>query len=85
MVPDADENTADGHLSFNGQNTAVPAPSSLAPSEKPLSIIILSVEEHESGFDLIMHVIELDFLHSLLEIRPVSSHTTLFGYEYLVR
>lgn len=80
--PDADENTADGHLSFNGQNTAVPAPSSLAPSEKPL-YNYFKVEEHESGFDLIMHVIELDLSNPLLEIRPVSSHTTLFGYEYL--
>lgn len=83
--PDADKKTADGHLPSNEENSTVkPAPSSVTPTpiEKPL-YNYFTVEEHQSNFDLSMHVVELDLSNPVLEIRPVSSHTTLFGYEYL--
>ena len=81
----------DGHNLCNEQNsgepispsTATPRPSP-TPSAKPEPIYkYYSLTESKPNFDLSMHVLELNLSNPELVFRPVLSHKTLFGYEYL--
>lgn len=81
----------DGHYSSNEQNdgepvatpavTTVPGPT---PSKKPESVYkYYNITENKPDFNLSMHVLEIDPSNPDLVFRPVLSHKTLFGYEYL--
>lgn len=81
----------DGHNSYNGQNTETPIVSvtptpepciTPVPEPKPL-YNYYNLTESNPDFDLSMHIIEIDPSNPELVFRPVLSHKTLFGYEYL--
>lgn len=87
ICPDADnKKPADGHSVSDGENkdsapeTGTPSP--LPDPQEPL-YNYYTVVKKEPGFDLSMHVLEIDPANSRVEVRPVSSHATLFGYEFL--
>ncbi|NLM75753.1 MAG: phosphodiester glycosidase family protein [Clostridiaceae bacterium] len=87
LCPDAVEKTpADGHLSSDEENKA-PDLETLTPSPSPDIQEPLykyyTVVKNEPGFDLSMHVLEIDPANPRVEVRPVSSHATLFGYAFL--
>jgi hypothetical protein len=81
----------DGHNSCNEQKSEVPiAPSATLPipTSTPSAIPAplykyYNITEDKSDFNLSMHVLELNPSNPELIFRPVLSHKTLFGYEYL--
>ncbi|MGI6085102.1 MAG: phosphodiester glycosidase family protein [Acetivibrionales bacterium] len=81
----------DGHNSYNGQTintpnvsfTPVPEPCTTpTPAPKPL-YNYYTLAKNEPDFILSMHILEIDPSNPELVFRPVLSHKTLFGYEYL--
>ena len=81
----------DGHYSCNEQNNRDPAATPVVtpvaspePSKEPEPIYkYYSKTENKPNFDLSLHVLEIDPSNPDLVFRPVLSHKTLFGYEYL--
>ncbi len=81
----------DGHNPCNEQNSEEPIASSTA-TPKPSATPFVEPEpiykyyclnESKPNFDLSMHILELKPSNPELVFRPVLSHKTLFGYEYL--
>ena len=58
--------------------TPSPSPDIQEPLYKYYTVV-----KNEPGFDLSMHVLEIDPANPRVEVRPVSSHATLFGYAFL--
>ncbi|NMA65918.1 MAG: phosphodiester glycosidase family protein [Clostridiaceae bacterium] len=87
LCPDAaDKSPAEGHLpSVENNDTSdfVPTVPSIE-TPKPLPLYnYYTIVKNDPGFDLSMHVLEIDPSNPKLEVRPVSSHKTLFGYAFL--
>lgn len=80
----AKRNAAKEHLPSKGQNeTVTPLPSKGPDNTGRALFNYYTVTESKENFSLLMHVLEVDLTNPLVEVRPVTSHDTLFGYALL--
>ncbi|NLU52858.1 MAG: phosphodiester glycosidase family protein [Clostridiaceae bacterium] len=63
--------------------SAPPSPTQAAPVPKGPLYNYYNVTESKENFTLSMHVLEVDLSNPYVIVRPVTSHSTLFGYAFL--
>lgn len=78
---------AAGHLPSEGPASPTSIPW-VSPSTEPTKVPeplfnYFTSTRHQTDFNLSMHILEVDPSSDRVAVRPVSSHDTLFGYEYL--
>lgn len=84
---DSNEESSDGHFlsPYPSSLVSEPDPSSASPTADP-SGEPLRYEQKVVATDdgpVVMHLLEIDLKSERVGVKPVTSHRTLFGYEYL--